>query len=124
MERFLDVLPILGSFVMIILILFGAWYATRWYARRMGSAVLGKNIRVVDRAALGNASSLMIARVAGKYYLLGVSEHSVNLLRELPDFEEPAEGPGAAPSFQKLLERVLRGKAQAGQNDKDNGEPQ
>ena len=122
MNRLLEILPMLGSLVMIALVLVLTYYATRWYAGRMGPAVSGKNIRVIDRVSLSNNAALVIACVCGKYYLLGMSEHGVTLIRELEDFEE-SQPEARAASFQDLLEKFSRKQAKE-ENKKNDGETQ
>ena len=126
MNWLLDLLPILGSLIMIVLILLFTYWATRWYARRMGPSLSGRNIRIVDRAALSNSASLVIARVCGKYYLLGVGEKGVTLLRELEDFEEQPAAASSQLDFAKLLGRLMAkpGKTGGDGEDKAGGGPQ
>jgi flagellar biogenesis protein FliO len=121
-----DIVTMLGSFILIILVLFAAWYATRWYARRMGPSVGGRNIRVVDRATLANNAAIVIAEICGRYYLFGVSERRISLIQELPDFEEDAP-PAQNVTFQKLFEKFTAGKNNGAAKEKDvenDGEPQ
>ena len=44
-------------------------------------------MKVVDRIALGQDKSLVITKVGTKYFLLGVSSSSINMLKEIP-FED------------------------------------
>jgi len=113
-----DIFTLLGSFILIILVLFAAWYATRWYARRMGPSVGGRNIRVVDRATLANNAAIVIAEICGRYYLFGVSERRVSLIQELSDFEEEIP-PAQNVTFQKLFEKLTSGKGADMAKEKD-----
>lgn len=47
------------------------------------------SMRVVDRLLLGPKAGLCIVKVGEEYYLIGFSEAGVNLLKELPDYQEP-----------------------------------
>ena len=53
----------------------------RW---RVGS---NTTMTLIDRLHLGGARSLCIVRAAGKYYLVGVTDGSVQLLNELTESE-------------------------------------
>jgi len=118
MNRFFEILPMLGSLIMVVAILVLTYYATRWYARRAGGAVSSKNIRVIDKVSLSNNTALVIACVCGKYYLLGMTEHGITLLRELEAFEEQAPELQAA-SFKKLFEKFTEQPKK--ENKKDDG---
>ena len=121
-----DIFTMIGSFILIILVLFAAWYATRWYARRMGPSIGGRSIRVVDRANLANNAAIVIAEICGRYYLFGVSERQVSLIQELPDFQEE-HPPEQNASFQKLFQKLVAGKLAGSPKEKDienDGEPQ
>ncbi|MDR2932584.1 MAG: flagellar biosynthetic protein FliO [Oscillospiraceae bacterium] len=103
---FLDILSLLGSVLLIVAVLVLTYYASRWYARRMGAGGPGKYVGVVDKTALGQGSAVYIVKVGGKYYMLGVGDKSVSMLCELADFEETAQ-PGAVPDVP--FRQVMRG---------------
>ncbi len=64
-------------------------------------------IKVISTQALTNKSRVQIIEVRGKQYLLGVSEHSVNLLDQLdPAQEEDIDIP-ENPSFKTAFTSVL-----------------
>jgi flagellar biogenesis protein FliO len=105
-------MALLGALAIIVLMLVGAWYATRWYVRRMGGSFgMGKYIKVIDRAPMG-AASLAIVEINGTYYLMGLSERNVQLVCELKDFaESPLQAPKAVSFgqiFSELLEKTRK----------------
>lgn len=53
-----------------------------------------EKINVVTRAGLGGKAQLVVAEFGGIRYILGVTEHGVNVVdtQEAPVEEEPAEG--------------------------------
>lgn len=110
----MDVLAIIGSLAVVALVLAATYYATRWYARRMGSpGGTGKHIKVLDRAALAAGVSVAIVEVDGRYYLLGIGEKQVNLLCELTDFAPPDDADAAtaipfSQAFRQVLDKTLR----------------
>ena len=61
------------------------YYASRWYAKRMGPIAGGKHIKIVDRLVVSKAGSILIVDIAGRQYLLGVSDQNVQLLMELDE---------------------------------------
>ncbi len=70
------------------------YYASKWYARRLGPIASGKHMKVVDRLVVSKTGSMLIVDIEGKQYLIGVSDQSVQVLQELeqpipiPDYQE------------------------------------
>jgi flagellar biogenesis protein FliO len=77
-----------------LVILFGALFALRWWARRQGT-VGGQLVRVVSRTGLSRGAMLAVVQVGDKRLLVGATDHAVNVLTELPP-EDPAEPDEAA----------------------------
>lgn len=71
-----------------LLVLLAALFAVRWWARRQGGAV-AREVRVLNRTGLSRGASLVAVQVGAQRLLLGVTDHAVNLVAELP--AEPAE---------------------------------
>lgn len=120
-----DILALLGSGILIVLLLVATYYASRWYAKRIGRVSGGHYIKVVDQAGLAPGSSLMIVEIQGSYYLLGISDKNMQLITRLEDFtpDAPTGPQGAFPygeSFRELLSKA--GFTGKGRNSKDNGD--
>lgn len=118
MQNFWSLLGVLAA---VILILYLAYYATKWIGTHGvpgGSAVIrpggaGK-FRILGQLGVGRNERLVLVRLDERCYLLGVTEHQITLLREL-DGEEAAEWlkeseGGAAPGFLEVLGDSLRKK--------------
>ena len=101
---FWDVMSAIGSIILIVAVLVFTYLLTRWYARRMKAAGVGRHIRIVERTTLTGGVSLAIVEVQGKHLLLGTSEKNVQLLCELDSFT-----PEAAPEQQSAIpfDRIL-----------------
>ena len=65
-------------------------------AQRRKKALL---LEVVTRQGLSRGSSLAVVRVSGQLLLLGVTESTVSVLRDLEDVEEPELVPGLQDSL-------------------------
>lgn len=119
-----EILSMIGSLVLIVLVLVLTYYATRWYARRMGQSGTGKYIKVLDKAMLAAGTSVALVKVGERYYLLGAGDKQVNLLAELADFEElsPADSATAAP-FSQVLRGLLQKSRTGGDSGEDGGDP-
>jgi flagellar biosynthetic protein FliO len=69
-------------------VLVGALYAVRWWQRRPGALSRRGAINIVARASVGRNSTVQVVDVGSKRFLVGISDHQVNLLSELPPDEE------------------------------------
>ena len=89
-----------------------AYWSIRFGAKKGGYlTAASKNMRLLERLSLGPKACLCIVQVSGRYYLLGVTEREITLLRELTDYRETAsvlEGERAA------LFRLWQGRKRVG----------
>ena len=112
---------LLGILAVIVLILYLAYFATRWIGTHSapGNGLLrasgAGDLRILGQLGVGRNERLVLVRLGERCYLLGVTEHQITLLREL-DGEEAApwlaqnESAGAAPGFMEVLSETLRRK--------------
>ncbi|MFA6596762.1 MAG: flagellar biosynthetic protein FliO [Ignavibacteriaceae bacterium] len=81
---FFDVLKALFPLVLVI----GLLYAVLIFIRRKGISVTGKkskifNIDVLSTQSIMPKKYISVVKVENKYLVLGISDHSINLLKEL-----------------------------------------
>ena len=113
---------LLGVLAVIILILYLAYFATKWIGTHSvpgGAGTLRTggtgDFRILGQLGVGRNERLVLARLGERCYLLGVTEHQITLLREL-DGEEAApwlaqdDSTPAAPGFAEVLRESLRRK--------------
>lgn len=81
-----DVFSMLLATIGFIGVVVLTFYASKWYAGRMGTLGRGRHIHIIDRLAVGKNSSIVIIDVKGTQYLVGISDHCIEMLKEL---EEP-----------------------------------
>lgn len=78
-----------------------------------GAAGKAKNIKVLERAFLGRDKSVVIVRVGRKDYLLGVSQESIRLLKELEEGQitvaDEEEGQKKPPRFTDIFRGRMGG---------------
>ena len=92
------------------LVCFAAYLSIRWLARRGGGRSDG-HIRVLGRCLLEPRRSVYLLEVAGRCFLVGVSDGPMSLLAEIDRTGLPADDPGEARSgsaFADVLARLLR----------------
>ncbi len=72
---------LIGTVCVILL----TYFASKWYARKMGPIAGGKHIKVVDRIVVSKTGSILIIELQGRQYMLGVSDQNVQILKELDE---------------------------------------
>jgi flagellar biosynthetic protein FliO len=113
---FFDIMSLVGAFVVIVAALALLYYVSRWYTKRMGGAGGGRYVKIIDRTPLSPGSSVCIAKIGKRYYMLGISDKAVSMLGELPDFEEREETPGqAGASFSQIMRGAMRNREDSGE---------
>lgn len=80
------------------------------------TSVSGKNIKVVERVAIGQDKYLVICKVCGSYYLIGVSNQSIKILAQLSeDHFSDEKQPAQNNFFEALMKAAKRDKNQTKQ---------
>lgn len=109
---FVDVLKALLPLVLVI----GLLYAVLIFIKRKGITVTGRkskifNIDVLSTQSIMPKKYISVVRVENKYLVLGVSEQSINLLKELDVDESLVDLPGDDESpknnFMDILKKNL-----------------
>lgn len=80
-----DFFSMLFALIGTVCIIMLTYFASKWYARRMGPIAGGKHIKVVDRIVVSKTGSILIIDLKGRQYMLGVSDQSVQILKELDE---------------------------------------
>ena len=118
-----NVWSVLGVLAVVILILYLAYWVTRWIGMRSMPQSASARVRtggsgkfcVLGQLGLGGRNErLVLVRLEERCYLLGVTEHQITLLRELDDGEAAEwlreDGQPSAPGFMEVLAENLRKK--------------
>ena len=119
MENWPQILSVLGLLAVVLLVLVGAYFFTRWAGQNMGGGLFAASragrIRVLDRAAIGRDQALLVVKAGQRYLLLGSTPAGLSLLVELTREEGenwvplvPPEGPEQKrpPDFRALMQRL------------------
>lgn len=114
-----------------------AYFTSRFLGHKMGQAsVVGDN-RILVTLALGPNRAVYIVEIAGKFFVLGVTEHNITLLEEITDStrieklkQQPAAKTSASNQFDRVFQRQLASLQNMSQkfptafNSKDHSEKQ
>ena len=77
------------SLVVVFLFVAGlAYYVSKFLGGRFGRATSGRGGRVLENLPLGPGRSACVVALAGRFLILGVTEHSITLLGEIDDADE------------------------------------
>lgn len=105
-----SIAEVLAMIIVFALILFVAYYVTRYLGKTMTGARSGGNIRVIETLRIAPDKYLQIIEVAGKYLLLSVSKNGISFLSELDKeemkFETEEKLPGS--SFRDIVQKVIK----------------
>ena len=122
--QFSLILSLIGSILLFALVLFLAWFCTRWIGKRFGLRTVagGSKIRILDRMVLGTDRSLVVVRLEDRVWLLGVTAHHISKIEELDSEQFPEEEPSqeegsrgmsailsGSPNFAAALKNALKG---------------
>ena len=114
------VLAASGMLLVLVLVMAGAYFFTRWAGKSLGSGFAvfrggSSRIEVLDRASLGKEQALLVVKAGERYLLLGSTAAGLALLAELTKEEgenwnppTPPDGPEPAkpPTFRALMQRL------------------
>lgn len=115
----ISVVSVLIAMIAIIVL---AYYASRWYARRVGVFGGAKHMKVVDRLMVGRNGSIIILDVEGEQYMVGISDSNIQIMKQL-ETPVPIDRKNAEVqkmSFGKALKTVIQQKVNADENDDRN----
>ena len=106
----------LWMLVCVVLIIGLAFWFTRFVAGRgaLGAFSGGRRMEILDRMPLGRDQSVVLARVAERYLLLGTGTAGVTLLAELTGEEaaawKPPETAEERPGFKEAFFTAMKQK--------------
>ena len=103
----------------VIFILFLTYWATKKLAAGSLAWNKTKEMKIIDRIAVGQERNIIILAVKEEYYLIGVTEKSIQVLNKLEDFQPSPlqQQEGLEPNgFQAALLRKLQRKKPGGED--------
>lgn len=80
-----DIFSIIFALIGMIGIILLAYYLSKWYGRKMLPLAGGRHIKVIDRLVVSKTGSILIVDISGKQYLIGVSDHNIQILTEMDE---------------------------------------
>lgn len=90
-----------------------AYFTSRFLGQKMGRFTGGGDHRIVVNLPLGPNRAVQIVEIAGKYLVLGVTDHNITLLQEISDplqierLRATAESAAPPTQFDAVFQRHL-----------------
>jgi flagellar protein FliO/FliZ len=91
-----------------------AYFASRFLGQKMGNITAGSSTtRVLSFVSLGQNKGIYLVEVSGQVLVLGVTEHSINVLKEITDEDQiemikaERRQEEVSRQFDKVLQRQL-----------------
>lgn len=79
---------LISLFAVFAFVVVMAYFASRFLSGRFRPVMNGQGGRILEHLPLGPNRSVCVVELAERVFLLGVTEHSITLLREITDAEE------------------------------------
>lgn len=98
------ILPLFGVIAVVLL----AYAFTKWLSKRYQGMSSGRCVQVVERLPVGKDRDLLLIRMNGQAYLLGVTGHGITTICSFPASELPDKPEAGQAGFKSVLETVLR----------------
>lgn len=108
LELLKDVFSLILALAGIALVLYLCYVLSKYLANRINNVNKSGNLRILERVALAQDKGLAIAELCGRYYLIGFSANSVDLLRELDKSELHFPDGDAGSKFLSVLTATIQ----------------
>lgn len=104
-----DFFSLLFSLFGIAVILFACYAFSKYAAKKINTFSNSQNIKILEKVPLSQDKGLALAQICGKYYLIGFSSQSIEILQELSADElNPEEENRSAASFMNLFQQARK----------------
>lgn len=97
------ILALIGS---VAVIGFTYWFF-RWVSKKYSFAAT-RNIKIIDRVAVGKDKFIMIADICGGRYVIGVTPQQFTLLKDLGEAETQPQPEAAPQDFVSIFGTMLK----------------
>lgn len=120
MEDMTEILSLLWPMLAIVVVIVGAYWATRFLASRRSFFPAGRRIQVLERMPMAKDASLALVRADDRTYLMSVGAGRVEMICDM-DAPMPNSGAGKGYFASLVSEHMHHAKPPA-TNGAENGE--
>lgn len=98
----------MGILILFFIILYMAYLASRYAARRQGGGSPDRNMQIIEAISVGPQKTLQLVRVGKTYMVVGVSRDKISYLCDVSEAAlNLPDGEGPLP-FSNILDKVVR----------------
>ncbi|OJU14281.1 MAG: hypothetical protein BGN88_08810 [Clostridiales bacterium 43-6] len=101
-------MDLLFALVIVGLVIWLSYWGTKWLSKRFNTISAGKHIKIMDRTMLSQDKFLVLTKVNGKVYFLGVTSQSIETISTMDESEFPKEEPVVEQDFASILKENIR----------------
>lgn len=105
-----EFLHLLVPLIIIIVVLVLCYFLSRYLSQKMSSVTNTSNIKIIERVLLGQDKYIAIALICNTYYLIGVTNQNIQILKELDGAEITKPPKPADYNFLNMLKAAMKGK--------------
>mgnify|MGYP000914071735 CR=1 FL=1 len=116
MKEFLYISLLIMGFIVVLL---AAYYFTKFIGSKMSYSNTNKHIKVLDRVFLGNDKSICIIQIGNRFFVIGITNHHIELISELNEAEVVPISDDNSGSFSNIFETYMN---KLVNRDKDKGQ--
>lgn len=113
-----DIIQLVFSLAAVALILYLCYRLSKFVSKRAGGISNSDNIKILERVALTQDKGLVIADICGKYYLIGFSSNSVEILKELDESQLRPRASTQKQNFADIFSSAIKGRLDLTGNDR------
>lgn len=82
-----NILQLIGLFILLIIILIGAYYTSKFVGKAKLGQVKNSNFQIIDVYRISTNKMLQIVKIANRYVVLGVCKDQITYIMELDENE-------------------------------------
>jgi len=103
------IIALILALVAVGAVLYLSYLFSRYLAVGASKVNKSKYVRIIDRVVLGQDRMMLVAEIGGKYYLIGSTAQSIQILTELEedDIREIRFAPQPEGSFRETLKGLM-----------------
>lgn len=108
---FNEILSLIVTLIGIGVVLFLTYKCTSWMGNKMGAVYSSRYMNIIDRMPLGQNKFVAIMKVKDEAYLIGVTENTIEILKELEgdfDLADTQTGKTVGPKFSDVIKKTMR----------------
>lgn len=116
MKEILNISLLVMGFTVVLI---AAYFFSKFIGFKMSHSNANKHIKVLDRVFLGNDKFICIIQIGIRFFVIGITNHHIELISELNEAELVPISDDKNASFGSIFEMYIK---KLGNRDKDRGQ--